>query len=270
MSIKWPSNSLCDLGRNRVDFGPWQRSPQPSAPGPSPTLFGPPTGKSSRFPTAGSSYLPAMPPSLGGSKPRASIGLCRKRRRRRMFSRGVWASAETIDRVRADLASERSTEGYAKRRVADAVRRDKAQADYAEDFQAAVVSFLAFHAKHADLANQLAHSVALRAVPVGSGTVARTSDHPDRATGRGRSHRLATAPDNRLRLPENPPSSREAQGGTANAGPTFPPAPSSLSARRGGPGRLPAEASPVGRESIRQSRIGRRIRGGTPCKGVVR
>src|SRR5438067_12640845 len=38
---------------------------------------------------------------------------------RKVFSRGVWAPAATIDRLRAELAAERSTEGYARRKVAD-------------------------------------------------------------------------------------------------------------------------------------------------------
>ena len=33
---------------------------------------------------------------------------------RRTFSRGVWAPAATIDRIRAELDAERSTEGYAR------------------------------------------------------------------------------------------------------------------------------------------------------------
>ncbi len=93
---------------------------------------------------------------------------------RKVFSRGVWAAATTIDKIRAELEAERSTEGYAKRKVADARRRDKAQAEYVDDFYGAVLAFLAFHPAHADLAHQLARSVADHATPVGSGTVART------------------------------------------------------------------------------------------------
>ena len=64
---------------------------------------------------------------------------------RKVFSRGVWASAATIDKIRTELEAERSTESYAKRKEADARRRDKAQAEYVEDFHGAVVAFLAFH-----------------------------------------------------------------------------------------------------------------------------
>ena len=48
-----------------------------------------------------------------------------EKRGRKIFSRGVWASATTIDRIRADLAAERSTEGFAKKKEADARRRDR-------------------------------------------------------------------------------------------------------------------------------------------------
>jgi hypothetical protein len=97
---------------------------------------------------------------------------------RKTFSRGVWAPAATIDRVRAALDAGRATEGYARRKEADARRRDKAQAEYAEDFFGAVVKFLAFHPNHADLADRLARAVTDHATPVGSGTVARTKRIP--------------------------------------------------------------------------------------------
>jgi hypothetical protein len=97
---------------------------------------------------------------------------------RKVFSRGIWASAATIERIRADLESERSTEGFAKKKEADARRREKAQDEYVEDFLGAVVKFLAFHPTHADLANRLAKAVTDHATPVGSGTVARTKRIP--------------------------------------------------------------------------------------------
>ena len=37
---------------------------------------------------------------------------------RKVFSRGVWASAATIERIRAELTAERATEGFAKRKEA--------------------------------------------------------------------------------------------------------------------------------------------------------
>jgi hypothetical protein len=97
---------------------------------------------------------------------------------RKVFSRGVWAPAATVERIRAELVAERSTDGYAKRKVADARRRDQTQTEYVEDFFGAVLAFLAFHPSHADLAERLARAVTDHATPVGSGTVARTKRIP--------------------------------------------------------------------------------------------
>src|SRR6516165_2482873 len=47
---------------------------------------------------------------------------------RRIFSWDVWAPGATIDRIRAKLEIERSTESYAKKKETDARRREKAQA----------------------------------------------------------------------------------------------------------------------------------------------
>ena len=90
----------------------------------------------------------------------------------------TWQGPVAIDPViggiRAELAAERSTEGYARKQEAASRRRDEAQAEYVEDFRGAVVTFLAFHPTHADLADRLARAVTDHATPVGSGTVART------------------------------------------------------------------------------------------------
>jgi hypothetical protein len=97
---------------------------------------------------------------------------------RKVFSKGVWASAATIERIRTDLETERATEGFAKRKEADARRREHAQVEYVEDFLGAVTLFLAFHENYADLANRIARAVTDHATPVGSGTVARTKRIP--------------------------------------------------------------------------------------------
>ena len=104
--------------------------------------------------------------------------LVQEKKGRKVFSRGIWAPAGTIERIGAELKAERSTEGHAKRKAADAHRREKAQADYVEDFFGAVVAFLAFHPTHAALADRLARVVTEHATPVGSGTVARTKRIP--------------------------------------------------------------------------------------------
>lgn len=97
---------------------------------------------------------------------------------RKVFSRGIWAAAATVDKIRAELEVERATEKYVNRKEADARRRDKVQTEYVEDFHQAVLTFLAFHSKHAELAERLAHAVTEHATPVGSGTVARTKRIP--------------------------------------------------------------------------------------------
>jgi hypothetical protein len=97
---------------------------------------------------------------------------------RKVFSRGVWAPVTTVERIRADLVAERATERFAKKKEAGARRRDKAQAEYVEDFLGAVRSFLGFHPNYADLAEQMVRAVSDHATPVGSGTVARTKRIP--------------------------------------------------------------------------------------------
>ncbi len=104
--------------------------------------------------------------------------LVQEKKGRKTFSRGVWAPAATIEKVRAELEAERSTDAYAKRRNADARRRDKTQSEYVKDFYGAVLKFLAFHPSHADMADRLARAVVDHATPVGSGTVARTKRIP--------------------------------------------------------------------------------------------
>ncbi len=97
---------------------------------------------------------------------------------RKKFSRGVWAPAESIATAKAEVTSERSTETYQKRRVADAKRRDQKQTAYVSEFQQAVLQFLDFHLVHQELADRLSAAVAEHATPVGSGTVARTQRIP--------------------------------------------------------------------------------------------
>ncbi len=101
-----------------------------------------------------------------------------EKRGRRQFSRGVWAPAATIRRLRIELEAERSTETYARRREADAKRRQRVQGEYVEDFTAAVRDFLNFDRRYAELAERMATAIAAHATPVGSGTVARTKRIP--------------------------------------------------------------------------------------------
>lgn len=102
----------------------------------------------------------------------------KEKKGRHTFSRGVWAPAQTIARIREELEAERSTDAYAKRRAADVKRREKKQSEYVEDFHGAVLKFLAFDERYASIAEKLAKAVTQHATPVGSGTVARTKRIP--------------------------------------------------------------------------------------------
>jgi hypothetical protein len=97
---------------------------------------------------------------------------------RKIFSRGVWAPAATVEAIRKELEVERADPKYAKRRVADAERRGRAQAEYVQEFRGAVLGYLRFHPTYAQLADRMAQAVADHATPVGSGTVARTERIP--------------------------------------------------------------------------------------------
>ena len=97
-----------------------------------------------------------------------------EKRGRRTFSRGVWAPAANIEAARQHVEQQRTDPAHARRRQADARRRERAQSAYVEEFRAEVLAFLDFAPSHAGLASRLAEAVTAHATPVGSGTVART------------------------------------------------------------------------------------------------
>ncbi|MCY2942460.1 MAG: DUF2293 domain-containing protein [Planctomycetota bacterium] len=123
-----------------------------------------------------------LPPGDAGLTRRVKAAgeywVVQEKKGRRIFSKGIWTAATTIEKTRLELETERSTESYSKRKESAAKRRDKVQSEYVEDFTGAVVTFLAFHPTHSELANKLAKAVADHATPVGSGTVARTKRIP--------------------------------------------------------------------------------------------
>jgi TfoX/Sxy family transcriptional regulator of competence genes len=97
---------------------------------------------------------------------------------RKKFSRGIWAPADRIDALEAELQVEREDPSYQKKLDAGRARRAKEQVVYAVDFEAAVFEFLAFESGHFELALEMSKAIAAHAVPVGSGTVARTQRIP--------------------------------------------------------------------------------------------
>ncbi len=123
-----------------------------------------------------------LPPGDAGLTRRVKAAgdhwVVQEKKGRKIFSRGIWAPAPTIEKIRADLEAERSTESYAKKRTAATKRRETAQAAYVEDFQQAVFDFLEFHPTHRELADRLAQAISAHATPIGSGTVARTQRIP--------------------------------------------------------------------------------------------
>ena len=99
-------------------------------------------------------------------------------KRRKRFSHGVLAPAERIAMLKADREAEKDDPKYQKKLVAGRARRAKAEQVYAEEFEQVIFQFLDFHEDHINLANTLAKTVTEHAIPVGSGTVARTQRIP--------------------------------------------------------------------------------------------
>jgi hypothetical protein len=118
---------------------------------------------------------PGLTRRVKASRPAWTV---QERKGRKTFSHGVWASAAAVEQIRAELAAERATPEFTKRREADARRREREQAGYVDEFRSAVLACLDFHPAHADLARRLADAVTVHATPVGSGTVARTERIP--------------------------------------------------------------------------------------------
>lgn len=144
------------------------------APTPDPRVFVGPDGKRFTVP-AGWACLPPGDAMLTRRVKQAgpSWSVIEKRGRK-SFSKGLWAPQENIENVRAAVEAERSTDAYAKKRAADAQRRERNETAYAGAFEAEVLSFLRFSPVWADLGRAMAQKVAAHATPVGSGTVART------------------------------------------------------------------------------------------------
>jgi hypothetical protein len=102
----------------------------------------------------------------------------KKRKGNKEFSLGIWAPAERIDALRLALESERSDPGYEKKLEAGRKRRALEEANYKIDFARATYEFLNFHSRYQKLAESVAELITNHAIPVGSGTVARTKRIP--------------------------------------------------------------------------------------------
>ena len=148
------------------------------SPGPQPHTVRAPDGRILTIPKDWALFPPGDAALTRRVKAAGDHYVVAEKKGRKLFSLGVWAPAATIELIRADLEAERSTESYAKKQESAARRRDKVQTEYVEDFHGAVVQFLAFDPKYAEIADRLAQAVTAHATPVGSGTVARTKRIP--------------------------------------------------------------------------------------------
>lgn len=97
---------------------------------------------------------------------------------RRIISKGIWASGKNIEKARQEVESVRSTDAYKKKLESDRQRRCKKQAEYEKEFCLEVRSFLNFAGEYKNLEKDMAEAITAHAVPVGSGTVARTAMIP--------------------------------------------------------------------------------------------
>lgn len=147
-------------------------------PGPDPNTVRDAKGEAHQVPEGWILVLPGDAALTRRIKAAGEHWVVQERKGRKVFSRGVWTSEASVERIRAELEAERATETFAKKKQAASRRREKDQAEYVEEFQSAVIAFLAFHPKYAELADRLARAIARHATPVGSGTVARTKRIP--------------------------------------------------------------------------------------------
>lgn len=101
-----------------------------------------------------------------------------EKRGRKTFSQGVYAPRERIERLRAELEHEREDPSYRRKLDRARAKRENEQSEYEEEFFRSVHRFLGFAQRYESLADELAKAIAGHAVPVGSGTVARTKRIP--------------------------------------------------------------------------------------------
>lgn len=148
------------------------------APGPRPGTVLAQDGRLLTVPASWSLLPPGDAAHTRRVKASGPAWVVKEKRGRKMFSRGIYACADRIESVRAELETERADPAYARKLDAGRRRRAVAQTQYAEDFEAAVFRFLAFGPAHEAAARRLASAVAAHATPVGSGTVARTQRIP--------------------------------------------------------------------------------------------
>ena len=100
------------------------------------------------------------------------------KRKNRIEKIGLFIDKDTAEAVKAELDAERETPEYQKKLESSRRFREKKQQRYEGEFFDAVCAFLNFASEYKSLEQIMAEKVTLHAVPVGSGTVARTERIP--------------------------------------------------------------------------------------------
>ncbi|PKG85637.1 DUF2293 domain-containing protein [Colwellia sp. 75C3] len=133
------------------------------------------TGKVYSVP-AGWQKLPAGDASI--TRKLKSLGpswTVQEKKGRKSFSHGVWAAKEHIEAAKSLVEAQRADPKHQKKLAQAKVRREEKEVVFSTDFQQEIIKFLNFDKKYQALVEQLAVLVKEHAVPVGSGTVARSS-----------------------------------------------------------------------------------------------
>ena len=130
------------------------------------------------------------PPQSWSFLPAGDAGITRKitakgtfwrvqiKKGRRLISKGIWAPSQIIEQAQKEVEETRATDAYKKKRISDLKRRKRYEEDYSMEFRQAILQYLNFHTKHKAFETTLAEAVNTHAIPVGSGTVARTAMIP--------------------------------------------------------------------------------------------
>lgn len=138
--------------------------------------------------TANGDYF--TPPKHWSFLPAGDAGITRKitsrgmymrvqvKKGRRFISKGIWAPASIIAEAKQEVTATRQTDEYKIKLNKDRERRARKQQEYENTFCLEVQRFLNFHNSFKEQEKLLAKLVTKHAIPVGSGTVARTQMIP--------------------------------------------------------------------------------------------
>ena len=131
-----------------------------------------------------------VPPKHWSFLPAGDAGVTRKitargiynrvqvKKGRRFISKGIWAPSNIIAEAKNEVVATRSTDEYKIKLNKDRGRRAKKQVEYEVEFCGEIERFLNFHENYKIYEKQIAKLVTAHAIPVGSGTVARTQMIP--------------------------------------------------------------------------------------------